>query len=331
MKLRKLRVTLAAGLAVALSLIGGPIAQAAGRITIGSNPQGSLYYVIGGGLAKLLTEKIGREAIVQPYAGSSVYLPLINGGEVTVGLSSSLDSGRVYAAGGDSLRALARLWPLAYGYMVRANSGIKTIADLKGKRVVVEIKPNASLAAANRAILASAGLSEADVEAVAIGGLPQGSKGVVEGTIDATSIAVGIPLTRTAHAAVSGGISYPALTGPNATSEFLNSQVPGLYTVTVAPSKGRPGVSEPTLVAGFDIFLVGSSKLSDAEVSDILATVHAHFGDLQKDYPPLRGGKAELFASPTNTVPYHPAAIRYFRDKGLWTEANDRHEKTLSR
>jgi hypothetical protein len=70
-------------------------ASAQGRITIGTNPQGSLYYTVGGGMAAALQDALGRQVTVQPFAGSTVYLPMVATGEVTVGINSSLDTGAV--------------------------------------------------------------------------------------------------------------------------------------------------------------------------------------------------------------------------------------------
>ena len=72
------------------------LANAQGRITLGTNPQGSIYYTVGGGMAAALQEALERQVTVQPYTGSSVYLPLVADGELTLGINSSLDTGGVY-------------------------------------------------------------------------------------------------------------------------------------------------------------------------------------------------------------------------------------------
>ena len=82
-------------------------------------------------------------------------------GEITLGVNSSLDSGMAWGAypalqRGNRRRKSARsraIWVLPYAYMAKESSGIKTLADLKGKRVVVKFKTNVSLAQANRTIL----------------------------------------------------------------------------------------------------------------------------------------------------------------------------------
>lgn len=326
------------GLSAALLALGPRIPAFAKmrRITIGTNPQGTVYYVIGGGLAKMFSEKLGIQSIVQPYAGSSVYLPLIQNGEVTMGLSSSLDSGGAYRGEQGrtpmtKLRALARLWPLPYAYIVRADSGIRNIDDLRDKRVVIDIRANAALGGVNRAMLAVGGLSDATVTPVTMGGVPQGVQAVVEGTADAAPVAVGIPATREAHASVPGGIRYVNLSGANATDAFLGEKAPGVFTFGVKPAANLPEVPEPVTVSAFDVFLVASADLESSDAERIVAALRAGFGGLQKDYPPLRRGDPAKVGAATNTVPYHPAAISFFKAQNLWSAANDTHERRITR
>ena len=163
------------------------------RLTIGTNPSGSTYFLLGSGFAKLFQEKLGIRSTAQPHAGSSVYLPLMNAGEITLGLNSSLDSGLAfngkppYRKPMSNVRAIARIWVLPYAYMVKASSGIKTIEDLKGKRVVVNFKTNVSLRQLNETILATGGLKRSDVKAIDSGGVVKGVNMVIEGRVEARS------------------------------------------------------------------------------------------------------------------------------------------------
>ena len=209
-----------AAVVAAIGLIGAGSADAKmKRISIGTNPAGTMYFVLGGGFAKLYQEKLGIRSTAQPHAGSSVYLPLLEKGELTMGLNSSLDSalaynGRApYKSATKRVRALARIWLLPYAYFVRASSGIKTIAGLKGKRVVTHIKSNVSLRQLNRTIFATAGMTFDDVIPVTAGGIGQNINMVVEGKADAAITALRIPVFRKAHAGIPGGVQVLAL-GP---------------------------------------------------------------------------------------------------------------------
>ncbi len=308
------------------------------RATIGTNPQGTNYFVIGGALSKVLADKAGINATAQPYSGSSAYLPLVNAGEVTMGLSSSLDSGMGYKGIGDyeqggrlqEVRALMRLWPLPYAYFARADSGVKTIADLKGKRVAVGLRANVSLEAANRAMLSAGGVDpEKDVTAVTIDGLPAGFAMVTEGALDASVSALGIPLMRQAQAAIPGGVVILDVSGDDANTEFLSSQVEGLYLAKATPGPNNPGVNEEISVTGFDIFLIGSTRLSDDDAYRVVKALHENWAELQEDHGALRGNPASGLAGSSNAVPYHPGAIRYFKEVGLWSQDNDAHEASF--
>ena len=69
--------------------------------------------------------------------------------------------------------------------------------------------------------------------------------------------------------------------------------------------------------------------MSDEDAYLLAKTVHENWAAMQKDYAPLRGVKAEWLAPADNPMPYHPGAVRYYKEAGLWTEANDKRRSML--
>ncbi|NQV55993.1 MAG: TAXI family TRAP transporter solute-binding subunit [Rhodospirillales bacterium] len=334
MKISKSLATLVlAGTAGAFALSGAATTAEAKlkSITIGSNPAGSAYFLIAGGFAKLFQENLKIRSTGQPHAGSSVYLPLMDKGEITLGLNSSLDSGMAYKGAAPyksamkNVRTIARVWILPYMYIVKENSGLKTIADLKGKKVVVNFKTNVSLGQANRAILATAGLSENDVKSVDAGGVVSAIAMVVEGRADSTTVALTMPAMRKAHASVPGGLRVLSL-GPKGTDEFMEKGMSGLYTQVMQPGKRIPFVRGATKIATFDTYLNAGSQVSDEDAYNMAKALHQHWKKLQKDIPPLRAVKAEQLVTPLNPIPYHRGAAKYYKEVGLWTAANEKHD-----
>ena len=321
--------TTAVGLVAGVALLGAGTAAEAKikRITIGSNPAGSVYFLLAGGFAKLFQQKLEIRSTAQPHAGSSVYLPLMNKGEIVLGLNSSLDSGMAVSGQPPfqskiaNVRMIARIWILPYAYMVKENSGIKTIADLRGKRVLVNVKTNVSLAQANRTLLSTAGLTEADVTAIDSGGVVAGINSVVEGRAHATSIALTMPAMRKAHATVPGGLRVLGL-GSMATDAFMAKGMAGLYTMHVKSSKRLPFVRGDTLIAAFDSYLNAGPQVDEEDAYRLAMTLHVNWKKLQKDYPPLRGTPQAALAPSGNAMPYHPGAIKYWKEVGMWTAAN---------
>ena len=326
--------TVAAAIA-AIGLLGAAPAQAkVKRLTIGSNPAGSVYFLLAGGFAKLFQQELKLRSTAQPHAGSSVYLPLMDKGEITLGLNSSLDSGMAFNGKAPfkqrhlGVKSLARIWILPYGFMVKENSGIKTIADLKGKRVAVKVKTNVSLAQLNRTILSVAGLTERDVIAVDSGGVVAGINMVVEGRADAAGVATGMPAMRKAHASVPGGMRMVALPEA-ATDAQMAKGMPGSRTFMAKPNKRYGFIRGETKIAAFDSFLNAGTSIDNEDAYTLTKTLHTNWKKLQKAYGPIRGTPQKGMAPATNPMPYHAGAIKYWKDVGLWTAANDKQQGSL--
>lgn len=304
------------------------------RITIGSNPQGSVYFLLASGFSKLFQEKMGIRANAQPHAGSSVYLPLMNAGEITLGMNSSLDSGMAWSAvapykkATKNVRSIARVWILPYAYMVKDNSGITKMADLKGKRVVVKLKTNVSLYQANKVILGSAGLTMKDITPVESGGVVANIKMVVQDRVDAAAIATGMPAMRKAHATVPGGLRILPI-GPKGTDDFLGKGMAGLYTVKQKHSKKKPFVKGTITIAAFDSYLNAGTQVSNEDAYQMAKAVYDNWKQMQKDYPPLRGTKQNLIAPANNPIPYHPGAAKYYKEVGIYSDANAKNDAKL--
>lgn len=102
--------------ALAATVLGTPSSAEMKEITIGTNPSGSTFYLIGSGFAKTLQERTGIRSTAQPFSGSSVYLPSIALGDIVMGMSTTVDAGMAFRGEGiypramPSLRTLARVW-----------------------------------------------------------------------------------------------------------------------------------------------------------------------------------------------------------------------------
>lgn len=306
------------------------------RATIGTNPAGSVYYLVGGGFAKMWQEQLKARFTVQPHSGSSVYIPLVNNGEITMGLNSSLDSYmsyrgiKPYKTPQKNLRAIARFWILPYSLIVKASSDIKTAEDLKGKRVMVDIKPNIPLGNANRAILASGGLSEKDVVSVPSGGLVSGLEAVAEGRVDAAQAALGMPQLKKMHVSIPGGVRIVEL-GKLGSDEMMGNFMQGLRTVTVKPSPTMQFLTKETKVGSFDAYINIGAAISAEDVYLLTKALHTNWKALQKDYPPLRGVRVDRLAPARNVVSYHEGAVRYYKEAGLWSKANDAQQAKVAK
>lgn len=330
--------TLGLGALAALAVSGcggtaGNGAQSANApIVIASNPAGTHVYAVAAGLAKLIQERQGRRATIRPFTGSSVYLPMLQRGEVSLGLNTNIDGYLSYRGLPPydvpmrNLRTLGMIFPLNIMFMVRADSGLERIEDLRGKRVVVTFRANAALEQLHRGILATGGLDFDDIEPMTVAGVPEAVSALQEGRADAVPIGLGTALGMQVDAALPGGIRYLTMGRDEAR---LHEIMPGTRVVTITPRDGRIGVPEPIRVSSVPDMLNTGVHMSDDEAYAIVRTIHSNWASLRAQLPQLEGMQASDMAPADNMHPYHPGAVRYFREVGLWTPAHEANQARL--
>ena len=114
--------------------------------TIGTNPAGTAFYAVSAGLAKVISGAGPMQSMVQPYTGSSTFLPLLDSGEIDFGIVNAVEMNLGYQgpaklkiSGKNPLphvpntRLIMRGSPLSVSLVVRKDSPIKTVHDIKGK------------------------------------------------------------------------------------------------------------------------------------------------------------------------------------------------------
>ncbi len=299
------------------------------RIAIGSNPAGTNYYVVASGIAKLLQDETGIPSTVRPFSGSSVYMPMLQRGEIPLGINTQIDSLAAYTAlepytaPMSNLRLISALMPLRDNLMVRGDSGITELEDLRGRRVVIAIRSNVALERWHWAILSTAGLGPDDIDIVSVASLPDGVRLLTEGRVDAAPIGLATALARQAEATIPGGIRFLGIGSDEAK---LTDSVPGAQVDLFSPEMAAVGIFEPTRLGRFSSYLNTGAHLADDDAYLIVKTIHQQWESLRRDYALLSPVPADSIAPADSPHPYHPGAARYFREAGLWTDAHERNQ-----
>jgi len=294
---------------------------------IATNPQGSLYYAAGSALAKVLSTEMPVPVRVQPYAGTSVAMPLVNSGEVQMGLNNTNDVRMAYRGmkpfiPSPNLRLITVLFPLRVAFFVPVDSDIKSIADLRGKRIPSEYRAQLAVWYNVTSILAGAGMGWDDVKGVPVPNVVAGTQALIEKRVDAALFAIGAAKVREANAAISGGIRFlPIDTSPDGIGR-MQKAMPGTYPLKL--KKGASvGVLEDITVEGYDVFIASNTTVSDNAAAALVKALHKSEGALKKAFPPFRGFSTKRMVKPNVTVPYHPGAIAAYKELGLWNADMD--------
>jgi TRAP transporter TAXI family solute receptor len=306
------RCALAACLAIAA--VGFAVAPASAQTYGFATLQpGTLNHTTASAIAKVLKDKAGLNVLVQPTAGDQVIVPMVARGEVDIGISNAMEVHEGMAKGNKDLRIIAAAHALRVGFFVRKDSGIRTVADLKGKRVPYGFAAMRSLEPTVRAILATAGLTEKDIKPVLVPNVIRSADDFASGAADAFYFAFGAPKVREVDATVSG----------IRMTEIDEKGMPAArkierwgYLTEVGPGPVFVGVEKPMKVYSFDNVIFTSAKTKDDIVYKILSTMVKDKNDLVAVQPVLREF-TPAFAYKQYEVPYHPGALKYYKEHNV--------------
>ena len=306
---RLARISFVALTAFGLSA-GTATAQTYGFATL---PPATLNHTTATAIAKVLKEKGGMNVLVQPTAGDNVIIPMVGRGEAEIGISNVMEAQDGFDRGQKDLRIIVAAHALRTPFFVRKDSTMKTIADLKGKRVAMGYSAMRNIDVAARAMLASAGLTEKDVVPVLVPNVIRSADDFISGAADMFYFAFGAPKVREVDATV-GGIRV--LEQDENGMPAARKIMPWGYLTQVGPGPIFIGVEKPMKVYSFDNVLLTHAKVSDDIIYKFLDTLEKNKPELIAVQPVLREFSAENGFKKYG-VPYHPGALKYFKERNL--------------
>jgi TRAP transporter TAXI family solute receptor len=309
----------AAAFAAVFAFAGAAHAQQFFRI--GTGGTAGTYYPVGGMIANAVSQPGKIVATAQASNGSLANVNAIAGGSLEAGLSQSDVATWAYTGTGAfegkpriaDLRLIANLYPESIHLVVKKGSGIKSVADLKGKRVALD-EPGSGTLINARMVLAAWGVKETDIKPDYIKPNQAGDK-LKDGSLDAFFFVGGAPAGAIAELASSGaGIELVPLAGPQADSLMKTSSWFAVDNIAAGTYKDVPAVQ--TLAVGAQ--LVTSAKIPADTVYEITKAMYSE--STQKT---LQAGHAKgKFITKENAVksagiPFHPGAEKFYKEAGL--------------
>jgi TRAP transporter TAXI family solute receptor len=308
-------------------------------VSIGTNTPGTLFYSLASGLAKVASSASPVQVTVQPYTGSSTFLPLVNSGELDFGVINGVDMGLAYVGpqklnvGGrnpfphvPNARLLMRGSPLLLSAIVRKDSSIKTIHEIRGKRVTGEYPAHLAVWYNMYGILTNAGLTWQDVKVVPVPAVNEGMDALIQGRADVSTHALGSAKVKEADATI--GVRYVSIDCSPQGEHRLRTAVPGYYPRLLKAGVST-GVVEDTCFISYDIYLITHKAAPNPVVTAVLKPLWDDISQLKPLHPGFAEWTRERAASAEMTIPYHPAAISFYREKGVWKPEMDRAQQKL--
>ena len=309
-------------LAASLCMSGTALAQTVGIAT--SNP-GSLFHNIGTAVAKAANDA-GINATIQPATSPNQYMPLVNQNEVEFGVGNLEEfnnalQGTEWFSGSvnDKLRVVGLVMPIKEAIFVRADSGIKTVADLKGKPMVDGYTAQNTILPQLDAIYATAGLSRSDMTPVQVPSVVGGADAFIAGDAVGFIFAHGAGKVREADAAVGGIRALGVPDTPEAVAAIKKHWKSG-YVVKIEPGPANPGVLEPGTFIAYPQLVFTNADVDEETVYKLTKVLYESKDSMKAAFPPFAAFDPKEMVGETAPGEYHPGAIRFYKEVGLWKE-----------
>jgi len=315
---RKARLGRAMAFALAIGVAGAGAARAEQFINILTGGTSGVYYPLGVAISKIFSEKMqGVRPSVQSTKASVENLNLIQQGkgEIAFTLGDSLaDAAKGVEEAGfkkplDQLRGVAGIYANYIQVVAAKDSGIKTLADLKGKRLSVGA-PKSGTELNARAILKAAGIDYKDLGKVEYLPFGESVELIKNRQLDATLQSAGLGVASIRDLANSVPITVVEI--PPA----IVDKVGAPYVKVAIPKGTYEGQTEDVPAAAVKNYLVTNAKLPDDVVYGMAKSIFESLPDLQAAHAAAKAIKLDT-ALEGMPVPLHPGAAKYFKEKGV--------------
>lgn len=262
---------------------GGDSGSSAGGgkqfLNIATGGTAGTYYPLGGALAELLNQNIkGMNASAQSTGASVANVNMLKDGSVDIAFIQNDIA--YYAANGkemfkdnkvESIRGIAALYPETVQFVTTADKGIKSIADLKGKKVAVGASGSGAEANA-RQILGAYGLTYDDIDAQYLS-FGEAADALKDGNVDVGVVVAGFPTAAIQDLAANKSAALVNIDAEHA--DKLMKQYPYFTKITV-PKGTYPGQEEDVSTVAVKCVIVTTDKLSDDLGEQIVKAIYEH-------------------------------------------------------
>ena len=314
--------SLALAAAASTALLAAPAQAQQKFVTIGTGGVTGVYYAAGGAICRLVNKdraKHGIRCSVESTGGSVFNVNTIKAGELDLGFTQS--DVQYNAIKGQSqfkdgavgdLRAVFSVHPEPFTLLTRKEAGIKTFADLKGKRVNVG-NPGSGTRASMEELLAGLGWSMKDFSLAAELKADEHGPALCDGKIDAFFYGVGHPSANIQDPTTTCGAKLASITGPAV--DKLVAERPYYAKVSI-PAGLYPNNPEAAQTYGVLATVVASAKAPADTVYQVVKAVFDNFDEFKKLHPALASLTPERMVKDGLSAPLHEGAARYYREKG---------------
>jgi len=292
------------------------------RISIGTGGTGGVYYPLGGGLAALISKSVpGVDATAEVTAGSIANLQLIDGGKSEMGFTmadsawdafNGLDkfSGKKVA-----LRTLVVFYPNRMHVVTVEGTGINKFADLKGKRVSTGAPASGTEVMSMRLIEAYGMDPNKDLTRERLS-VAESVNALKDGKIDALFWVGGVPTPSITDLAATPGKKIKLIDHGDG-AENMRKKYGPIYVKNRILANAYPGQAAETTNVDVWNLLVVPENADEQLIYNITKVMFEKKDELVKVHKDAAFLALDNQTTGASPLPFHPGAVRYFRERGL--------------
>lgn len=314
-------MTLAAG----ITLVASSAQAASGNfITIGTGGVTGVYYPLGGAICRLMNsaEKESNVRCSVESTGGSVYnANALSKGEVDFGVMQSDVQYKAFNGEGPfadgravkKLRAVFSVHPEPFTVVARADSGIKTFADLKGKRVNIG-NPGSGQRSTMNMLMDAYGWKMSDFKLTSQLASNEQSKALCDNKVDAIVFTVGHPNGSISEATTTCDAKLVPVDGPTIKKIVKSEPYYSWATIPGGMYRGNP---KPVKTFGVRATVATTSDEPEQVVYDLVKSVFTNFDEFRKLHPAFANLKKSEMVKAALSAPLADGAKKYYKEQGL--------------
>ena len=323
MKISTIKKTLAVGAVLAAAAVfftgcnGNSDVEGKKFLNIGTGGTAGTYYPIGGAIAEVLDKEIpGMSANAQSTGASVANVNML--GDGTIDLATVQNDIAYYAANGtemfvdkkvNGLKGIAALYPETCQFVTLRSSGIKSLAELKGRRVAVGAV-GSGVEANVRQILAAYGVSYDDIDAKFLS-FAEGASALKDGNVDVAVLTAGYPTASVQDIAAQHPVRLLPVEDKEA--DDLIAQYP-FYTKTVIPAGTYVGFDEAVPSVSVMAMLVAGPTVNEELGYTVTKAIFSNLDRLRTAHPVARQITRETVQTGMS-LPMNAGAEKFFNEK----------------
>ena len=304
-------------------VLSSSAATAQKAVRIGVSSSGSVFYTLGVGLSAMLSKYADISATAEPVGGSTANMFALGANKVDLAIANAGASYNAFHGNKPfkskiAVRLVAQGTPNLRQIIVRTGSGIKKPEDLVGKTIIGKRPALSELGLITSAFLKVYNIDPSKVRIISTTNTGEVVRAIKAGTVDAAVIpgsAGAGYLQRLMHDKT---IRYLKI--PENKMKAIVAMLPKYVRIAKLPAKTYEGQNEAINVFGLSTYLVADARVPDEIVYKVTKTLFDHIKEFHGFHSAAKGWTLQQALDPP-TIPYDAGAIRYFKEKKVWSPA----------